>query len=110
MRHGDVGNPLLHLCVRCHADQQLELAVGGRKPEVGDQDREDDSAHRVKPPFKLAAADGGEQTKAVDEKIVAVVFPEDADLRVDVAEGPAVAEQREFCESGNCNRYHRREM
>ena len=106
MRHGDVGDPLLHLRVGRDPYEELKLAVGGGEPEVGDQDGEHDGAHGVNPPFQFAAAHGGEQTEAVDEEIVAVIFPEDADLRVDITEGPAVGEQGQFCSSGDGNRYH----
>ncbi len=36
MRHGDVRDPLLHLRVGGDADEELEFAVGGGEPEVGD--------------------------------------------------------------------------
>ena len=75
MRHADVGDPLLHLRVGGDADQELELAVGGVQPEGGDGDGEDDGAHWIDPPFEFAATDGGQETEAVDEEVVAVVFP-----------------------------------
>ena len=37
MRHGDVGDPLLHLGVGGDTDEELEFAVGGGEPEVGDE-------------------------------------------------------------------------
>ena len=60
MRHGDVGDPLLHLRVGRDPYEELKLAVGGGEPEVGDQDGEHDGAHGVDPPLQFAAADGGE--------------------------------------------------
>lgn len=103
MRHADVGDPLLHRGVGGDADEQLELAVGGVQPEAGDDEGEDDGAHGVDPPFEFAAADGGEQAEAVDEEVVAVVLPQDADLRVGVSQGPAVAEEEEFREGGEAD-------
>ena len=75
VRHGDIRDPLLHLRVGRHADQELEFAVGGMEPESGDEEREDDGAEGIDPPFQFRAADGGEQTEAVDEEVIAVIFP-----------------------------------
>ncbi len=34
MRHGDVGDPLLHLRVCGDTNKKLKLRVGGREPEI----------------------------------------------------------------------------
>ncbi len=91
--HADVGDELLGLGVGGDADEELELAVGGAEPEDGDEQGEDDGAHGVDPPAELGSADAGEDAEAVDHQVVAVVFPQDADLRVLVAQRPAVEEQ-----------------
>lgn len=78
----DIGDPLLQLRIRRHANQEHELSVRGPQPEGGDEAGEDDGAHGVDPPVEMTARERGEDTDAVDEHIVAVVFPEDADLRV----------------------------
>ena len=75
MRHADIRDPLLHLRVRRHANQELELGVRSMEPEYRDGEGEDDGAHRINPPFEFGAADGGEKTEAIDEEVVAVVFP-----------------------------------
>lgn len=101
VRHGDVRDPLLQLRVRRHADEQLELLVRRAQPEGGDEDGEDDGAHGVDPPADVAAADGHEDADAVDEHVVAVVFPQDVHLRVGALQRPAVAEQRELGAEGD---------
>lgn len=88
--HGDVRDELLCLSVGGDADKQLELRVCCVQPQTGDQDGKDNRASRIDPPHELGAADGGEHTKAVDEKVVAVVFPQNSDLGVLVAQSPTV--------------------
>ena len=92
MSNADVSDPLLNLRVGCHADEELEFAVCGAQPQVRNEAGEHDSAHRVDPPAQAGAADRSEQTEAVDEKVVAMIFPQDADLRVYIPERPAIAE------------------
>lgn len=101
VRHGDVGDPLLQLRVCRHADEELELLIRGAQPEGGDEDGEDDGAHGVDPPAEVAPAHGHEDADAVDEHVVAVVFPQDVDLRVGALQGPAVAEEAEFGAEGD---------
>ena len=71
--------------IRRDADQELELRVSRPHPQERDKDREDDGAHRIDPPVDMAAQYAGHQAEAVDEEVVAVVFPENADLGVLVA-------------------------
>ena len=95
----DVGDMLQHGCVRRYANQQLELVIRSSKPEANDKGRQNQSGHRIDPPAKFSAENSTSQTGSVDEEIVAVVFPEDADLAVCVAESVAVQEEAEFrCE------------
>ncbi len=101
VRHGDVRDPLLQLRVGRDADEQLELRVRGAQPEGGDEDREHDGAHGVDPPPEVAPAHGHEDAEAVDEQVVAVVFPQDVHLRVGALERPAVAEQGELRAEGD---------
>ena len=104
--HGDVGDELLHLGVGGDADQELEFRVRSSEPEESDQARQDDGAHGIDPPAELAAADRGEDTEAVDEEIVPVVFPEDADLAVLVPQGPCVEEEAELRAEGDADGDH----
>ena len=110
MRHGDVGNPLLHTRVRRYTNKELEFRVGGREPKVCDQAREHDSAHWIDPPLELTPTDRSEETKAVDKKVIAVILPEDAYLRIDVTQCPAVAEEREFGNTCDGHCYYRGQM
>ena len=71
----DVGDELEDIAVGRDADQELELIVGGVQPEAGDEDGKNDGTHGIDPPLELASADGGHDTEAVDEEIVAVVLP-----------------------------------
>jgi len=90
----DISDVLQHAGVRGHTDKELKLRVRSAKPEAGDQHREDDGAHWIDPPPDFGAEDGSHQTDAVDEQIIAVVFPQDPDLAIGVAQRPAVAEER----------------
>lgn len=92
----DISDQLLHLRISRNTNQQLKLAVCRVQPETADQYRQDDRAHGIDPPVQLTATDGGKQTKAVDEQVVAVVLPQDTDLRDVVAQRPAVQKQNEF--------------
>lgn len=96
MRHGDVRNVLEEARVCGNADEELELGVSGARPEEGDDGGEDDGAHWVDPPLQFAAEDAGHETEAVNEEVVPMVFPENADLGVLVPQGPAVEEEAEF--------------
>ena len=71
------------------------------EPEGGDEAGEGEGAGGVDPPAQFGAQDAGEDAEAVDEEVVAVVEPEDADLRVVVAEGEAVEEEEEFGGEGD---------
>jgi len=101
--HGDVGQVLQGLGVCALADQHVELAGRGAQPEEGDEHAEDDGAHGVEPPAQLTAADGGEDTEAVDGEVVAVVLPEDLHLRVLVADAVAVEEKAELGGEGDAD-------
>lgn len=84
VRKADVCDPLLEAGARGDANEEEELAVGGAQPETGNQDGEEDGADGVDPPIDKGAAEGGEEAEGVDDDVVAVVFPEDADLGVGV--------------------------
>lgn len=99
----DISDQSQHAVVRADANQQHKLAIRRLAPQSKDQETEHDGARGVDPPAQLATADGGEDTKPVDEQVVPVVLPEDAHLRVRVAQTPAVEEQRELCAEGNAD-------
>ena len=101
---------LQHGRVSRDADQELKFGVGSSTPQEDDEDREYHGAHGVDPPFQLAAADTGQDTEAVDEQVVSMVLPQDADLTVLVAQRPAVQEQAEFCGKGYCDCNHGRKV
>lgn len=88
---------LKHGSVRGDADQQLELVIRSSKPEANDKGRQNQSGHRIDPPANFGTENSASQTGSVDEEIVPVVFPEDADLAVCVAESVAVQEEAELC-------------
>lgn len=88
----NIGDVLQHAGVCSHADQELELRICCAKPQERDQHRKDNCAHWIDPPPDLGAKDRGHETNAVDEEIVAVVFPQDANLAVRVAQRPTIAE------------------
>ena len=94
---------LQHGCVRGYADQQLELVIRSSEPETNDKGGQDQGGHRIDPPANFGAENSASQTRTVDEKIVPVVFPENADLAVCVAEGVAVQEEAELCCESNGN-------
>jgi hypothetical protein len=73
---------LQHRSVRGYADQELELMIRSSEPEANDKGRQDQGGHRIDPPAHFGAENSACQTGPVDEKIVPVVFPEDADLAV----------------------------
>ena len=97
----DVGDPLLDLGIGRNANEKLELAIRRVQPECGDEHGEDDGAHRVDPPGQLAPTDGREDTKAVDEQIVAVVLPKDPDLGVLIPQRPTVEEEAQLRDESN---------
>ena len=75
MRHGDVGHVLQEAGIRRYADEELEFRVRRPGPKEGDQNGQENGAHGVDPPSELATAYGSEETEAVDEQVVPVVFP-----------------------------------
>ena len=83
---------MLHFSIGRDTDQQLELVVRGVQPEYADQDGKDDGAHGINPPAQLTAANGRQDTESVDDQIIAVVLPQDADLGDLVAQREAVDE------------------
>lgn len=94
---------LQHGCVRGYADQQLELVIRSSEPETNDKGGQDQGGHRIDPPAHFGAENSASQTRTVDEKVIPVVFPEDANLAVCVAEGVAVQEEAELCCESNGN-------
>ena len=101
MNHTDISDKLLHLSVGSNADEQLELAISGVQPQSTDQHGQNDSTHRIDPPTQLTTTDGGQNTEPVNKQIVAVILPQDADLRDLVAQGPAVQEKDKFGGKGD---------
>jgi hypothetical protein len=84
-------------------DEELEFLVCRAEPEEGDEDGKDDGTHGIDPPCYSRAKNTGHQTEAIDEEIVAMVFPEDADLAVLVAKRKAVDEQSQFRAESDAN-------
>jgi len=93
----DVGDVLQHRSVRGHADQQLEFVIRSSEPQANNKGRQDQGGHWIDPPANFSTENSACQTRTVDEKIVPVIFPEDADLAVCVAESVAIEEEAEFC-------------
>jgi hypothetical protein len=87
---------LQHGCVRGYADQQLELVIRSPEPEANNKGGQDQSGHRIDPPANFGAENSAGQ-------IVPVVFPENADLTVRVAESVAVQEEAKLCCESNRN-------
>ena len=106
----DISDPLQHGCIGRDPNQELKLGICSPKPQGGDENRKNDGAQRVNVPFKFTPSDGRQQAKPIDKKIIAMIFPQDPDLRIYVAQCPAVRKQRQF--SGECNshRNDRRQM
>ena len=97
---------MLHFSIGRDTDQQLELVVRGVQPEYADQDGKDDGAHGINPPAQLTAANGRQDTESVDDQIIAVVLPQDADLGNLVAQREAVDEQSQLGREGNHDSDH----
>lgn len=94
---------LQHARISAHADEQLELGVGRPQPEPDDERGQQQRGHGVDPPAHFGAEHGAGQTGPVDEQVVAVVLPQDADLAVRVAQRVAVEEEAEFGCEGDAN-------
>ena len=109
-KHTDIRDELLHLRISSDTDQQLELAVGRVQPQNADKNRENNSTHRINPPAQLTATDGSENTESVNEQVIAVIFPEDANLRDLITESPAVKEESELCSESDGNGNDRGKM
>jgi len=88
---------LQHGGVRRYANQQLELMIRSSEPEANNKSGQDQSGHWIDPPANFRAQNSASQTRTVDEEIVPVVFPENANLTVGVAESVAVQEEAELC-------------
>ncbi len=106
VRKADIRDPLLEAGACGDADEEEKLTVGGAQPQAGDEAGEKDGADGVDPPIEEGAAEGGEETKGIDDDVVAVVLPENADLRVGVPQAPAVEKEDGFHYAGysDCNR------
>ncbi|KAI6776171.1 hypothetical protein HG530_000116 [Fusarium avenaceum] len=74
------------------------------------QNREEDGTHGINPPNQLCTAGSCEDTKAVDEKIVTVILPENVDLTVLVLESPAVQEESKLCGKSTADGDNSRKM
>lgn len=81
----DVGDELEVARVGTDANEQLEFLDGGREPQPSNNETKHDGASRINGPVDAATQDTGGKTSAVDDDIVAVIFPEDAHLAVLVA-------------------------
>lgn len=92
------------------ADKELELGIGGAEPEERDEEREDDGAGGIDVPDDLTAEHAGHDAKAVDEEIVAVIFPQNPNLRVLLSQRPAVQKEGQLCCEGDGDGDDRREM
>lgn len=101
--HADIGDELLSFSVGGNANEELEFRVCSSQPEASDEDGEDNGTSRVKPPSQLGTADRGQNTKPVDEKIIAMILPQNADLGILVAQSPTVEEEGEFGAKGNAD-------
>lgn len=97
VREAHIRDELLDLHARRHTHEEQELGKGRPQPDGRDDDAQEDGTCRVEPPHQLGTADGRQETEAVDEQVVAVVLPENADLAVPVLDGPRVQKQRELC-------------
>jgi len=86
----DVRNQLLDLNRGRDAHEEEEFAERGVKPDGRDEDRDEDGAHGIDPPFQLRSAHGSQDTEAVDHQVISVILPEDIDLRVLILQSPAV--------------------
>ena len=94
--HGDVSNELLHVDRRGDADEEQELAKGSVQPDTRDDDGQDSGTHGIDPPTQLGTADRRQNTEAIDEQVVAVILPQNVDLRVLILESPAVQEEAQL--------------
>lgn len=88
----NVGDELLSLDGGCDSDKKHKLAEGGMEPDRCDDAGENNGSHGINPPLELRPTNRGEDTKAIDEKIISVVLPENVNLGVFVFESPAVKE------------------
>ncbi|KAI3479962.1 hypothetical protein L1887_57949 [Cichorium endivia] len=88
---------------RSTARQRLELAKRGARPGDNDGHRDDERTRRVDPPGNRRTRRGGEDTKAVDEQVVAVVLIEHLDLRRVLAQSIAVDRQDRLGDKGDAD-------
>ena len=80
VRHGDIGDVLQEAGIGRDTNQELELGVRGPEPQERDQNGQDDGAHWIDPPAQLASQHARQETKAVDEEVIAMVFPQNSNL------------------------------
>jgi len=71
--------------------------IRSSEPQANNKGRQDQGCHWVDPPADFRAENSASQTRTIDEEIVPVVFPENANLAVCVAESVAVEEEAELC-------------
>ena len=102
----DIGDELLHFDVGSDANEELEFGIGSPEPEDDDQDREDQGTHGIDPPSQLTSSHGCEDTEAVDEKVISMVFPEDSDLGILVSQCPAICKEKKLCDKSNADSNH----
>ncbi len=60
--------------------------------------------------MKFTPENAGQETEAIDEEVIAVVFPQNADLAVFISESPAVEEEAQFGGEGDSDGDDGREM
>lgn len=110
VRAAHVRNELLDLHASDHTDKQQEFGKGGAQPDGAHNQGDEDSTHGIDPPSELRTTDGSQDTETVDEQIVAMILPENEDLRVFVLEHPGVEEQRQFGAEGTADGDDGRQM
>lgn len=92
---------LQHAGIRRNTNEQLEFRISCSQPQADDERRQEHGCHGIDPPPDFRTEDSACETGSVDEEIVAVVFPENANLAVCVAQSIAIQKQAEFGREGN---------
>ena len=88
--HRDICYMLQEARIRRNPDEELEFGICRAEPEESDEAGEDDGTHGINPPPEFATQHAGHEAEAVDDEVVAVILPQDANLTVLVTECPAV--------------------
>jgi len=90
--------------------EKLELFVYRSAPCYDDSCCDDNGSCGIKPPGQFAAARRHEYTKAIDKKVVSMIFPKNVHLTGFIAKAPTIEEQNEFDTKGSRHRYDRRNV